>query len=413
MKILMIFQFAPYPPDLGPAKRNFPFFRENLKRHEVTVLSFGTKEQEQRMRDVYGDQCKIVYVDTNRTRFINLLLRIWLLITGRSSFRRFYSWQMQRTIAKLVADEQFDLLHCCTTMLAYHRLPENIPLVGDTHNVEHDAVYRAYQQTTNVILKAYYYWEYLRVKKEEIKACEPFDVMISTTNADYQKFRSVLPDKRIHVIPNGVDSTFFQKQDVIEEPRTIVFAGLMSYYPNNHGILYFLDEIFPLILAQVPDTKLYIVGAEPPKKIQRRASDNIIVTGFVDDVKPYFARGQVFIIPLKIGGGIRGKALEAMAMRRPIVSTTLGCEGINLRHEDSALFADTPKDFADAVVRMFKDAALRNRLTEKAFQNVVEGYSWEVNGLALDRIYQSLVATNGSGRLNHPKISTAKSVREK
>lgn len=409
MKILMIFQFAPYPPDLGPAKRNFPFFRENLKRHEVSVLSFGTKEQEQRMRDAYGDQCKrIVYVDTNRTRFINLLLRIWLLITGRSSFRRFYSWKMQRMIAKIVAEEQFDLVHCSTTMLAYHRLPKHLPLVGDTHNVEHDALYRAYQQTTNVILKAYYYWEYLRVKKEEIKACEPFDVMISTTDTDYRKFKSVLPGKKIHVIPNGVDSAFFQKQDVHEEARTIVFAGLMSYYPNNHGILYFLDEIFPLILHKVPDAKVYVVGAEPPKKIQRRVSDNIIVTGYVKDVKPYFARGQVFIIPLKIGGGIRGKALEAMAMRRPIVSTTLGCEGINLHHDDSALFADTPQDFADAVIRMFNEPALRARLTEKAFRNVVEGYSWEVNGLALDRIYQSLVGTNGSGRAAHVKVSTAK-----
>lgn len=408
MKILMIFQFAPYPPDLGPAKRNFPFFRENIKRHKVTVLSFGTKEQEQRMRDVYGDQCKIVYVDTNRTRFINLLLRIWLLITGRSSFRRFYSWKMQRTIADLAAAEEYDLIHCCTTMLAYHRLPEHIPLVGDTHNVEHDAVYRAYQQTTDIFLKAYYYWEYLRVKKEEIKACEPFDVMISTTQADYKKFQAVLPDKKIYVIPNGVDNAFFQKQTVQEEPRTIVFAGLMSYYPNNHGILYFLDEIFPLILQKVPDTKLYVVGAEPPKKIQRRASDNIVVTGFVDDVKPYFARGQVFIIPLKIGGGIRGKALEAMAMRRPIVSTTLGCEGINLHHDDSALFADSPQDFADSIIRLFNEPALRARLTEKAFRNVVEGYSWEVNGLALDRVYQSLVKTNGSGQVGHSAVSIAK-----
>ncbi len=394
MKILMIFQFAPYPADLGPAKRNFPFFQENLKRHDVTVLSFGTAEEEKRMHDKFGDQCRIVYIDTKRLRVVNFLLRIWLLLTGRSSYRRFYSWKMQRAIDQLVQEEHFDLIHCCTTMLGYHRFPKHIPLVGDTHNVEHDAVYRAYTQTTSIV-KPYYYWEYLRIREEELKSCEQFDVMIATTQQDYKKFHAVMPDKNIHVIPNGVDLAFFQDQGVQEVKHSMVFTGLMSYYPNNHGILFFLDEIFPLILEKVPDATIMIVGAEPPKKLQRRASENITVTGFVDDVKPYFARGQVFVIPLKIGGGIRGKALEAMAMRRPIVSTTLGCEGINLKHEDSALFADTPQDFANAVIRMFNEPALRQRLTEKAFKNVVEGYSWEVNGLALDAVYQSLVKTNG------------------
>ena len=185
-----------------------------------------------------------------------------------------------------------------------------------------------------------------------------------------------------------------------EEQKTMVFVGLMSYLPNTHGILYFLDEIFPLILERAPDARILIVGAYPPKKLQRRASNNAIVTGWVDDVRPYFARGQVFVIPLLIGGGIRGKALEAMAMRRPIVTTTLGCEGINLKHEESALFADTPKDFADAVVRLFNEPGLRNRLTDKAYQNVVEGYSWESNGLAFESVYQSLVHPNGLNSAN-------------
>jgi polysaccharide biosynthesis protein PslH len=404
MKILMIFQFAPFPPDLGPAKRNFPFFQENIKRHEVSVLSFGSREEEQKMREAYGDVCKrIVYVDNKRPRIINFILRMWLLFTGRSSYRRFYSWKMQRAIDAIVKEEQFDLIHCCTTMLGYHRLPQHIPLVGDTHNVEHDAVLRGYQQTKSIIRKPYYYWEYLRVREEELKNCEPFNVMLSTTDADYKKFRAIIPKKPIHVIPNGVDTAFFRKQNVEEEPHTMVFTGLMSYYPNNHGISFFLDDIFPLIVKRVPDAKILVVGANPPKKLQRRASENIVVTGFVDDIKPWFARGQVFVIPLKIGGGIRGKALEAMAMRRPIVTTTLGCEGINLQHEDSALFADDPQAFADAVIRLFNEPDLRKRITDKAHQNVVEGYSWEVNGLALDQVYQSLVRSNGASRHVVPK----------
>jgi glycosyltransferase involved in cell wall biosynthesis len=114
------------------------------------------------------------------------------------------------------------------------------------------------------------------------------------------------------------------------------------------------------------------------------------------------AKGEVFAIPLLIGGGMRGKALEAMAMRRPIVTTTLGCEGINLAHEKSALFADTPEAFADSVLRLFEDASLRERLAEQAYKNVLEGYTWDAHGKSLRALYESLVPTNSKGE---PQVS--------
>jgi glycosyltransferase involved in cell wall biosynthesis len=395
MKLLMIFQTSPYPPDLGPTKRNFPLFLENLKRHEVSVLAFGTQEEEKRFRETYGTRCKhIVFVNNKRPRALNFLLRLWLLATGRSSYRRFYTRSFERALQNLLQKERFDLIHCCTTILGYYRLPKNIPLVGDTHNVEYDNIYRAYKQSRNLILKAYFYWDYLRLKHEELEITKKFDVVVTTTDRDRQLYLRELPEKPMVVIPNGVEPAFFERLNVEEEPKTMVFTGLMSYLPNHHGITYFLDEIFPLILEREPEARIMVVGAFPPKKLLRRSSANVIVTGWVDDVRPYFARGQVFVIPLLIGGGIRGKALEAMAMRRPIVTTTLGCEGINLKHEESALFADTPREFADAVVRLFNDPALRARLAENAYRNVVEGYSWEVNGLAFERVYQSLIHGN-------------------
>ncbi len=392
----MIFQTSPYPPDLGPTKRNIPLFLENIKRHEVSVLAFGTEEEEKRFREMYGARCKhIVFVNNKRPRIVNFLLRLWLLATGRSSFRRFYTRKFARALDELLKQERFDLIHCCTTILGYYQLPANIPLVGDTHNVEYDNIYRAFKQSHNLILKAYFYWDHLRLKHEELEITRKFDVVVTTTERDRQLYLKELPDKPMVVIPNGVEPAFFQRLEIAEEPKTMVFTGLMNYLPNHHGVTYFLDEIFPLILEREPDARVMIVGAFPPKKLLRRASANVIVTGWVDDVRPYFLRGQVFIIPLLIGGGIRGKALEAMAMRRPIVTTTIGCEGINLKHEESALFADTPREFADAVVRLFNDPTLRARLAENAYRSVVEGYSWEVNGLAFERVYQSLVRSNG------------------
>jgi glycosyltransferase involved in cell wall biosynthesis len=392
MKILMVFQGSPYPPDLGPAKRNTPFFLENLKRHDVSVLSVGTPEEERKFREMYAARCKrIVFVDNTRLRIFNLLLRVWNLITGHNSARWVYNRRFARALHELIDSEKFDLIHCCTPLFGWYRLPEHIPLVGDAHNVAYDFFLRMYQQSKSLLAKPYLYMDYLHMKREEPAITDKFDVVLATTEVDKNKFRQLLPRKRVEVIPNGVDSMFLEPQSVPEEPKTMVFTGLMSYQPNHQGITYFLDEIFPLILEREPDARIWVVGALPPKSLQRRANHRVKVTGWVDDIRPYFARGQVFVIPLLVGGGIRGKALEAMAMKKPIVTTSLGCEGIDLHHQDSALFADTPKEFADAVIRLFNDGGLRRRLTEEAFQNLIKGYSWEANGEALDRVYQSLV----------------------
>lgn len=402
MKILMIFQTSPYPADLGPSKRNTPFFLENIKRHEVSILSLGTPEEEAKFRQLYGDACKhIVFVDGRRPKLVSLFLRIGRLLTGRSSLRWMDNADLNKELQKLLRTESFDVIHCCTTLFGYLDLPRHIPLVGDTHNVTFDFAKRTYQQERNPLLKLYYFIDYFFIKKEDIWTTEKLHAVIACTDIDRDKLVPVFPKQRVVTIPNGVDPAFFERPDVREEPNTMVFTGLMSYQPNYQGIMYFLDEIFPHILQQVPDAKVYVVGAQPPKMLQRRAADNIIVTGWVDDVRPYFAKGQVFVIPLLVGGGIRGKALEAMAIRRPIVTTHLGCEGINLVHEHSALFADDPKAFADSVVRLFKDAPLRKKLTEQAYKNVIEGYSWEANGLMLERLYQELRIphrSNGSSK---------------
>jgi glycosyltransferase involved in cell wall biosynthesis len=394
----MIFHIAPYPPKFGPSKRNLPFFLEALKRHDISVLSFGSPEDEKNFRERFGAQCRhIVFVNNKRPRIVNLLLRISYFLRMKSSVHLMYSKKMQAELDALVQRERFDLIHCCTTVLGFHDLPKNIPLIGDMHNVEYDNIYRAYKQTKNLFRKLYLYTEYRHLKREEVRATQKFDMVIAMTERDRAIIRGELPRARVETIPHGVDAEFFQRPAVQEERLSIMFIGLMSYYPNHHGVLYFLDEIFPLILAKQPKAKLYIVGAWPSKKIVRRANENIIVTGWVDDVKPYMARGQVFVIPLLIGGGMRGKALEAMAMRRPIVTTTLGCEGINLKHGESVLFADTPEAFAQSVLTVFDDSALRERLVAQAYKNVLEGYTWDTHGESLNSLYKLLVPSNGAG----------------
>jgi polysaccharide biosynthesis protein PslH len=395
MKILMIFQSAPLPPprNLGGAQRNYPFLRENLKRHDVSVISFGTSEEESIFRHHFGGTCKhIMFVDRRRPRLLNGLEKLWLVMTGRSTFNQIYRRKLQKCIDELAATERFDLVHSCIPFFGRYRLPKNVPLLSDLHNVEYDLLHKTYLETTNIFMRMFAFLAYKLGKRFEIRQCKKFDVLTTATLNDLQTFRKDLPDKPMYVVQNGVGSEFFEVLDIKPEAKTMVFVGFFSYYPNVHAVRYFFEKIFPLVLAREPDAKLYVVGAYPPKDIQDRASDRVVVTGFVEDVRPFFAMSQVFIIPLLIGSGIRGKALEAMAMRIPIVSTTMACGGINLKHNESALFADTPEAFAEAIIHLFNNEAERRRLVQNAYSVVVQEHNWEKKGLELERVYKTLMS---------------------
>lgn len=402
MDILMVFHAAPNAPplDLGPSKRNFPFFAENLKRHRVTVLSLGSREEELRFRKEYGDRCETaVFINNRRPKFVRLLQRLWYLIRGYSQTRSIvYYRKMQRALDELVAKRHFDVIHCSSVILGYYKLPRNIPSIGDTHNVEFDLVNRAYQETKDPMMKVYWYFERTRLKREELKNCHSFDAILSTTDRDARIWKREIPEIDVTVIQNGVDRQFLTPvMNADPEPDSIIFVGLMQYYPNRHGILYFIKRVFPLILRKKPNARLYVVGAKPTSDVLACASDNIIVTGYVEDIRPYVTKCKVFVIPLLIGGGIRGKALEAMAMKKPIVSTSVGVEGIMLTGNESVLLADTPEDFAEAVVRILDDPALGKKLAEKAFETVLESYNWTAKGAELTEAYERVIR-NRSGK---------------
>ena len=387
MKILMLFPYAPQPPplDLAGTKRNLPFLLELAKFNDVSVLSYGSEEQRDRFMGAYGTLFDSVrFVDAKRPRILNGLERLWLLGTGRSSFRQIHRPAMQAAIDEMTSATKFDLIHCCVQFFGYFRFPKGIPVTTDTHEVKYDLLRRTAEKTPNPISKAICYLSYRFGRDEEIGLCKKFDLMVTTTEPDRDLFRRDLPDQPMVVVQNGAGYSFFEDVGVRAEPDTMVFTGLFTHLPNSEGILHFLKEIFPLVSKEIPSAKVYVVGKDPTPRMLAQASKNVVVTGFVDDVRPYMARSQVFIIPLLAGGGIRGKALEAMAMKCPIVTTSIGVEGIHLRHEESALFADTPDQFAHAIIRMLRDPALRNKLAERAFTIARERYDWAAKGKELD-----------------------------
>jgi glycosyltransferase involved in cell wall biosynthesis len=397
----MLFPYAPLPPprDLGGTKRNLPFLRENLKRHDVSILSYGTgNERELLANDLGGAVKRIEFVNKARPRILNGLEQLWLLTTGRSTFRQIFRIKMQKKIDEILELERFDVIHCCTQMFGFFRFPANIPVVSDTHEITFDLFRRMFKVSRNLVVKILSYFKYKLGKKDELRICAGFDALIATTSRDRQEFQRALPHQQIFVVENGVDRAFFQFPVVEEVPGLIVFTGKMDYYPNLHGIMKFIDQILPLVTEREPRARLLVVGANPPKSLLRRASKKVQITGFVEDVRPFVAKAQAFIIPLWIGGGIRGKALEAMAMKKPLVTTSIGCEGIKVKNGETALFADSNESFAGSVLTLFSNPLLRQRLSNNAFQLVQKEYDWSQKGDELTRVYESVLHKRNSTR---------------
>ena len=412
MRILVLFPYAPLPPplDLGGTKRNLPFLLELAKCNEVSVLAFGTLEEEQLFRKSYGGLCQDVrFVNRKRPRLFGAVQAMWLLGTGRSLFRMLYRKSMQRAIDEMVQKNHFDLIHCCVHMFGCFKFPAHIPVTSDTHEVKSDLLRRTAEKTHSRFRRVWLTLQSRLGREEEMDLCRKFDLLLTTTERDCRIFRGSLPKQSMAVVQNGAGQNFFEDLGFESKPCVMSFTGLFTHHPNSDGIIFFLDHIFPRILELEPQSLIYVVGKNPTREMRARKARNIIVTGFVEDVRPYIARSQVFVIPLLAGGGIRGKALEAMAMKRPIVTTTIGVEGIDLQDEQSALFADDPDAFAKAVLRLFRDAGLRERLAAHAFATVQRSYNWETKGRELDRLLRSVVAARKDKiRLNvSPQVSLA------
>lgn len=385
MRILALFHRLAAPPESGVTKRTFHLLGELTRRHEVTVVSLGTPAEEAGVRAALGDRCRgITFADWSAPRWVNLLRWARLLALRRSSLRHSQTGRMQRAIDEAARRERFDLVFLSAPVLSFYRRPPGIPCVTDTHNVEYELCRRSWLQARGPLVRAYLHDQYRLLRRDELWACGQGEVLLTVSPEDRDQFGRDLPGQRIRVVPNGVDLDYFRPSAEPPEPGRLVFCGLMGYPPNDQGIRWFLDEVLPLVHREVPEARLDVVGARPARWLQRRATDRITVTGRVPDVRPWVRRAEVYVVPLLVGGGTRLKALEAMAMAKPIVTTSVGCEGIGLAEGRSALFADTPAAFAAAVVRTLRDAPLRARLAAEGRALAERTFGWGAIGERLD-----------------------------
>lgn len=330
------------------------------------------------------------FVNRKRVEF-RRLMQLYSLFTSHSYW---YHWgqspELEKEVRSLLDREDFDIILGEFASMGHFDLDTDAIRIMDAHNIEYDNFRRMSKLDWSSIRKKFYQREFEKCSIEEVKAFKRHDAIFTTSERDGKIIEQDAPGIPRFVIPNGVDTSFFSSSNVETEPFSMIFTGAMSYVPNYDGMLFFLDEIFPIIQKVIPQAKIYIVGSNPPAFLQKYQSKAVTVTGFVDDVRPYVDQSSVFVVPLNMGSGTRLKVVEALSMQKPVVTTSIGCEGIEVVDDEHLLIRDEPAAFAEAVINLFKDSVLRNRLVENGYELVRQKYDWKVIGQSIDHAFQQI-----------------------
>lgn len=397
MHILLLTQVLPYPPDSGPKVKTWNVIKYLAQRHAVTLASFVRGDQSQ---DVAALRrvCQAVHtVPITRSLPADGLAMARSLLTGQPWMMvRDDRAAMRRLVAELAAAQRFDVAHADQLNMCQYaaRVPGAFKLF-DAHN----ALWVLYRRLAETMPAGPRRWllerDWRLLKEYEGRVCREFDAVTAVIPEDQAALAEAAGSAaKLHVIPITVDTD--EERVVARRPDAdrVVFAGTMYWPPNIDGVLWFAREVWPLIRADRPGTAADIIGARPPQEVQAlgQAGQGLTVTGYVESLPPYLERTGVFIVPLRAGGGMRVKILNALAQGLPIVSTTLGCEGIQVTHEHDILIADTPADFAAAVRRVLDDPALARRLSENGRRLAETVYDYRVACRPLDDLFQRAAA---------------------
>jgi len=378
MRILFLCHRLPYPPKRGGKIRPFNMIRHLSRRHEVTVATVARSAAEVAEGQDLRKYCHELHVGQIPTYAGWGRFGLYTATTYPATFGYFYSPALDRTVQTLLATRDFEAIfvHCSSMgpYVARHRGCRKMLDYGDADSEK----WLEYARASRFPLSLGFALEGRKVRRYERWLAEGFDAC--SVNAPRE--REVLGqyvDKPIYVFRNGVDVDYFrpQREGGPASPARVVFTGNMSYKPNVEAVGDFVSRILPRVWARRPETEFYIVGMDPSPAVRRLADGRrIVVTGRVDDVRPYFDAATVAVAPLRIARGLQNKVLEAMAMRVPVVASPAAFNGINAEAGRDVLVADGPESFSRSVVSLLDDPLLRDRHAAAARICVEHNHDW-------------------------------------
>jgi sugar transferase (PEP-CTERM/EpsH1 system associated) len=406
MHILWIKTELLHPVDKGGRIRTYQMLRELCREHRVTYLALDDGAGGAEALARASGYCHEVVTVPFRSRGKRTAGFYWELLCNVASplpyaVAKYRSAELTRALERLVASHEVDVI-VCDFLFPSLNVPNGlgVPVVLFQHNVEAAIWERHAQVAAHPVTRWYMREQWRRMRAFEGSECRRMDRVVAVSGEDCRTLAAAYALARVDEVPTGVDTEYFRPTGTLARNQNeIVFTGSMDWLPNEDAVAWFAGRILPRILAEVPDARFTIVGRTPSEKVRALARTNaaITVTGSVPDVRPYMERAAAFVIPIRIAGGTRLKVYEAMGMEIPIVSTTIGVEGLPVRDGAELLIADEPDRFANAVMRLLRDPELGARLARPAAERVRSEFGWREVAARFGRICGELAGSASVG----------------
>jgi glycosyltransferase involved in cell wall biosynthesis len=404
LNILYVSPMPASPPRFGAQARVHGLMTQLALRHYLTAAmlvddEFDAGECRRAMQNYCG-QVVMIPNPYGREGLAKRLLQLRSLASTRSFERlRVTLPALQQSLDRVLRARRFDVVNVEFPYLGHYNLRQAPPgerlppVVVDSHEIAYDLARQFARAGGNLSRRLYAGANWRKLRREELETYHEADGVCVCSAADEQRLLDQVPGAQTAVIPNAADVEYYQPRPTDPPPdgRTLVYFGLLSTVPNIDGVVHFVRDIWPRIAEVVPEARCKIIGGQAPPSLLTLAGPRVELTGFVSDLRPHLAAAAAVVVPLRLGGGTRLKIVEAMAMGKAIVSTTLGTEGIDAVAGRDILIEDEPAAFADAVHRLLAEPGLAARIGQSARQLAVDRYGWCEAARALEGFYRRIL----------------------
>ncbi|MBU0970835.1 MAG: TIGR03087 family PEP-CTERM/XrtA system glycosyltransferase [Proteobacteria bacterium] len=394
-KILFLAHRIPYPPNKGDKIRTFNEIKHLSEFFSIELMALADKKSDLGFKTNLEPYCHRVHLFPLNP-VCGKLRGMKSLLAGNSiSEGYFFQADFYKKLSERLSTKTYHAVFCFSAPMAAYvfkfysqqgkRLKKPI-LVMDFCDVDSEK-WRQYSDRSSFLLRLLYRLEAERVAAFEKKTNQFFDASVFVSQEESRLFiQRSREAKKVHTIPNGVDHAYFSCDTMPLTPdpdppsKIILFAGAMDYYANVEGVEWFCKSVFPLIRERVPEALFFIVGNNPHSRVRRLGNlKNVVVTGFVEDIRPYYEKARVCVVPLRIARGVQNKVLEAMSMEKPVVLTSAALCGIPACPGEHLFLADTSKSFAHNVQILLDDRELAVKTGISARKFIKNRFSWKLS----------------------------------
>lgn len=386
MNILFLSRWFPYPPNNGSKIRIFNLLKSLAGEHSVTLVSFTEDTVEPACLQALQPYCQQVHPVKYRPFQPGRAKALLGFFSKRPrSVVDTFNLEMQAAVAQICTRTRFDAVVASQIDMAPYasQVPHAAKILEE---LELTTLYEQYVLETRPLKKFFARLRWWKLTGYLSEMLAGFKGVTVVSEPERRRLQQILPTCRaVEVIPNGVDTVFNTPGQAEPQPDTLIYSGALSYNANFDAVNYFLQEIFPLILASRPNVKFFVTGkltGVPVEKLPK--CDNLTFTGYLDDIRPKISQSWVNVVPLRLGGGTRLKVLESLALGTPVVATSKGAEGLDVVPGQDLLLADTPANFAAAVLQLLSAPHLRRQLSQNGRKVVEAQYGWEKIGQRLN-----------------------------